>query len=242
MKKILLTTAMIFSSAVFSQERLDNATILKMKDAGLSDELIQGKIKTTKGDYDLTTESILGLKKAGLSDNVITAMMIAQLESNDPTNQLFGVITSGIREQGGKLIIGEKSISKGDEIQISVPSAGKDFLSINPKGNVMNVRSIGKIAGATGGIVGAVGMGSNNIKTVVGATKVMNRAEAINRTADTVADIQNLSGNAKKIANKKGTVTSWRKDDEAYVVEVLIDNKKYDIDIREAVMMFEVKL
>ncbi len=56
---------------------LSNDDVLKLKDAGLSDELIIGKINTAPANYKLETDDMVSLKKAGMSDAVIGAMLQA---------------------------------------------------------------------------------------------------------------------------------------------------------------------
>lgn len=53
---------------------LTNDTVMQMKAAGMSDELIITTIHTQAGVYTTGIEDILALKKAGLSDGVIEAM------------------------------------------------------------------------------------------------------------------------------------------------------------------------
>jgi hypothetical protein len=54
-----------------------NADVLKLKDAGISEQLIIDKIKTSPGNYQLESSNLIELKAAGLSDAVISAMMAA---------------------------------------------------------------------------------------------------------------------------------------------------------------------
>jgi hypothetical protein len=54
---------------------LTEADILKLKSAGLSDELLIQKINSAPAGYDVSTDELLRLKQAGLSDPVIGAMM-----------------------------------------------------------------------------------------------------------------------------------------------------------------------
>jgi hypothetical protein len=57
--------------------RLTNADVLKLKAAGLGDELIVQRIKMSGGNYKLDPDDLSDLKKAGLSDAVISAKMTA---------------------------------------------------------------------------------------------------------------------------------------------------------------------
>jgi hypothetical protein len=56
-------------------EVLTNDAIVRMVKAGLGEELILSKIKTSAGQYDLTTNALIKLKTAGASDTIIQAMM-----------------------------------------------------------------------------------------------------------------------------------------------------------------------
>jgi hypothetical protein len=49
--------------------------ILKLKQAGLSDEFILNKVRTENVSYQLTTAEILELRAAGLSETILQAML-----------------------------------------------------------------------------------------------------------------------------------------------------------------------
>jgi hypothetical protein len=49
--------------------------ILKLKQAGLTDEFILNKVRTDNIPYQLTTPEIVELRNAGISENVLQAMM-----------------------------------------------------------------------------------------------------------------------------------------------------------------------
>lgn len=56
---------------------LTNADVIKLKGAGLSDNLIVDKIKSTPANFRLDTSDLVELKQAGLSDALISAMIQA---------------------------------------------------------------------------------------------------------------------------------------------------------------------
>jgi hypothetical protein len=64
---------------------LTNADVLKLKSAGLGDELIIGKIKASPADYHLDTNDMIELKQAGLSEAVIGAMLEAATRQSPST-------------------------------------------------------------------------------------------------------------------------------------------------------------
>jgi hypothetical protein len=57
--------------------KLTNSDIVKLKEAGLGDDVIIAKIKTSGCDYNLGVEDLLTLKKANVSDGILAAMLEA---------------------------------------------------------------------------------------------------------------------------------------------------------------------
>lgn len=74
----LLVAASLFAiAAPVSAETLNNSIIVTLTQAGLGDEAIIAKIKTSGANYDVSTEQIIALKKQGVSGPVIAAMLAA---------------------------------------------------------------------------------------------------------------------------------------------------------------------
>jgi hypothetical protein len=53
---------------------MSNDTVLRMRSAGIGDDLILQTINTQPGQYDTTPDALITLKKAGLSDPILAAM------------------------------------------------------------------------------------------------------------------------------------------------------------------------
>jgi hypothetical protein len=65
-----------FSVITFAQtETLTNTQIVDMIKAGLSQEIILNKIKSTSTNFDISTNALIDLKGAGVGDAVITQMI-----------------------------------------------------------------------------------------------------------------------------------------------------------------------
>jgi len=77
--------------------------ILKLKQAGLSDEFILNKIRTDNVPYSLTTSEIVELRTAGLSETVIQAMM----RSGQPSSSTAGVESARKAEFSGLARVGK---------------------------------------------------------------------------------------------------------------------------------------
>ena len=60
---------------------LTNADVVRLKEAGFSDDLIVSKIKASGADYKVEVNDLMDLKKANISDAVITAMIEASKQA-----------------------------------------------------------------------------------------------------------------------------------------------------------------
>lgn len=74
---IILAYVLIFSAwSLRAQEILSNETIISMSTAKVDKSLIISKIKTEKGNYDLSTKGCVDLKKAKVADVIVAEMMM----------------------------------------------------------------------------------------------------------------------------------------------------------------------
>ncbi len=64
-------------ASVLAGAALTNADVIKLKTAGLGDDLVIDKIKASPGSYHLDANDLLELKQSGLSDALIVAMIHA---------------------------------------------------------------------------------------------------------------------------------------------------------------------
>lgn len=152
-------------------------------------------------------------------------------------------VTSIQNNQTELLINDSISIKKGNNIQIYLP-AGKDFVFVKQIKSRLGAKLLGQVADIAGTGAAAIGVGSGNIKVLQGATKVLNTANSVHNGADVIDKIQDLpiSNDAKKIAGKKILVQDWTFTDNGYVITALLEKKKYEIFLQEAIMSGEVKL
>lgn len=57
---------------------MTNAEVISLSKAGLSSSIIVNKIRTSKTNFDLSTDSLIKLKQAGISDDIVGAMLEAK--------------------------------------------------------------------------------------------------------------------------------------------------------------------
>ena len=110
-----------------------------------------------------------------------------------------------VQDTGDKLIVNDSLIvRKGGDIQINLPYSRKDFQFVEKKKS-----GLGKLAKqaanalSTGAL--SIALGSNNIGTMGGAIRVMNKADAVYYGADALEQVNKLpiSNKAKKIAGQE---------------------------------------
>lgn len=63
------------STAALAQQSMDNAAVVKLQKAGLSEDLIVSTISGSPGHYDTSTDAIIAMKKDGITDKEIGAML-----------------------------------------------------------------------------------------------------------------------------------------------------------------------
>ena len=91
---------------LLAQQALDNSAVIKLIQAGLSDDLIVNSINLSPGKYDTSANGLIALKKAKASDKVIAAILLkasgaAPAASNPsaPATQTSG-LPNGIEDVG----------------------------------------------------------------------------------------------------------------------------------------------
>ena len=91
---IVFISAVALFAAPVSAETLTNDTVLALIGAGLDDEVVIAKIKTSPSKFELSTDQVLALKQKGVSARVLAAMIsstastgqsIMSVDSPDPT-------------------------------------------------------------------------------------------------------------------------------------------------------------
>jgi hypothetical protein len=78
---VCLMAVAVFASSVtlaHAQDTMTNDEVISLAKAGLNPTLIVGKIRTSKSDFDMSTDALIKLKQAGVSDEIVTAMLEAK--------------------------------------------------------------------------------------------------------------------------------------------------------------------
>ena len=77
MRKSLLSFAFLLICPILpAQQTLDNAAVIKLAKAGLSDDLLVTTINASPGQFDTSPNGLIALKAAKLSDKVVAAIVL----------------------------------------------------------------------------------------------------------------------------------------------------------------------
>ena len=66
------------STIVRAQETMTNDEVISLTKAGLAGSVIIGKIRTSKSNFDMSTDALIKLKQSGVGDDVVAAMLEAK--------------------------------------------------------------------------------------------------------------------------------------------------------------------
>lgn len=244
-KKLLLITLSSVSLVTYAQE-CNNQSIIDLAKKGIGDAIIIAKIQNEKCTFETATSDILLLKENNISDEIVAAMISKKNEPVEPVeNEKNVIVFNKIEEKGNSLVINNTNeLKKGTRIQIYLPATGKDFMFVNKKKSKFSMGMLSGAADIIGTGATAVALGSNNLGTVLGAVDVAHKASAVQYGVDALDKIDKLdiSKEAKKIAGKQAEILDWKYTDEGYILTVLIEKKKYEVNLQEALLMQEIKL
>jgi hypothetical protein len=81
-----------------AQETMNNDEVITLTKAGLNPTLIVGKIRTSKTNFDLSTDSLIKLKQSGVTDDVVAAMLEAK--SGKPVSAAVSANSTGAAPVG----------------------------------------------------------------------------------------------------------------------------------------------
>lgn len=108
-------------------ETLSIDAIVALKAAGLSDEVVVSKIKTTHGQYDSSAEALIYLNERGISSDVISAML-EKSGANSARQQREASLTAAdpmVPHPPGLYMLHEQGIARMQRIDPSVSSQAK---------------------------------------------------------------------------------------------------------------------
>lgn len=187
--------------------------------------LLTSLLNAQTTDEEASVESTTGLTMQQIEDLYITRTFV--------------------KDNGDALVVLDSiHIKKGDEVQVFLPTYGKDFYFVERKKGLINAKLVGAAADIVGTGAVAVGLGSGNFSTMSKAFNVMTKARAVSYGADAMNRINDLpiSNQAKKIAGKRMEVLEWESDGIDHIITAKLGKRKYTIELENAYLIGEIKL
>jgi hypothetical protein len=102
-----------------AQEALTNEAILKLVQAGISEDLVVKLIHSRAGKYSLDADQVISLKNAGLSDRIVRAM-IERSGSEAPTATKTAAHDPGLTIRHERNASGEYTLLVTNESQVDI--------------------------------------------------------------------------------------------------------------------------
>lgn len=112
--KMLLTVCAILAATPAVAETLNNQLIVALTGAGLGDEAIVAKIKSSTGAYDLSTDQIIALKQKGVSGPVIAAMLASTMPVTGPVSYSMTALDPMVAHPTGVYLVGPTALTRID--------------------------------------------------------------------------------------------------------------------------------
>lgn len=82
---LLCSICFVANTRTFAQEVITNDEVVSLVKAGLSKQIVINKIRASKTNFDLSTDSLIKLKQAGVDDDIVNAMLEAKSGKTMPT-------------------------------------------------------------------------------------------------------------------------------------------------------------
>ena len=125
MKRVILALcgALSFAAPV-AAETLNNATVIQLVNAGIGNDAVIAKIKSTDGKYDLGTNDLIALKNAGVPGDVIAAMIAGPAKADAPAAMSLTAIDPMTPHPSGLYLI-DTPANRLDRMDPTVSSQAK---------------------------------------------------------------------------------------------------------------------
>lgn len=156
---------LLLAPVLLAQETLNNASVVKLIKAGLSDDLIVATINASPGKYDTSAIALIDLKKAGATDKVVAAMILkasGASANTSPANRTPGSQPTDESSSGGVVLapgglpagvdsVGVYYFDKTSNGWQEVPA---EIVNFKESGALKHFASAGVIKGEMDGLLG----------------------------------------------------------------------------------------
>jgi hypothetical protein len=93
-RKLIVSLCFLFSTALFSQQTMNNDAVVKLMKAGLSEDVIAATINSSAGSYDTSVDGLIALKTAGATNKIVGAIVAKASGVSPVSNPAAGSVAS----------------------------------------------------------------------------------------------------------------------------------------------------
>lgn len=115
---LILFCLFLFSNVQAQVKKLTNQEIISMTNAGLGEDIIIQKIRTSQSDFDLSTDSLIELKQSAISNKVVEEMLKAKMGISVDEDKKISNQTNSLPTQSYGIYLYEESGDKRNLIQL----------------------------------------------------------------------------------------------------------------------------
>jgi hypothetical protein len=83
-KTLAVVLLLAFCPSLFAQQSMNNDAVVRMEQAGLSDDVVISTVNASPGQYTTSADALITLKQAGVSDRVIAAIVSKSTGTSAP--------------------------------------------------------------------------------------------------------------------------------------------------------------
>ncbi len=167
MRKVILAALLVlFFPALVAQQTMNNASVIELVKAKLSDDLIVTTINASPGTYDTSANGIIALKEAGASDKVVSAIVLKASGASAGTgapggapmggagNSAFGNAAAGADPAGIPPGVDSVGVYYLDQTAGTWQESPVEVVNFKTGGALKHIASVGIVKGDMNGMVG----------------------------------------------------------------------------------------
>jgi hypothetical protein len=124
-KAFLVVSLLLLTGTIAAQQIMNNDSVIRLVQAGLSEDLIVVAINSSPGQYDISVDGVLALKTAGASEKVLAAVVTragvsGSVAAPSPKNLSEQVFTTDVADS--KPLNSDYADQKSYSEQVSIPN------------------------------------------------------------------------------------------------------------------------
>lgn len=147
MRKVFLAVLLLLLAGTLSgQQTMNNDSVIKLIQAGLSEDLIISTINASPGNYDISVDGLVSLKGAGVSEKVLSAIITRSSGGGSATVSPASNVATNPNAQTGGLPPGVDTVGVYYKDQTGMwQEVNTEVVNFKTGGTLKNMGSLGVV-------------------------------------------------------------------------------------------------